>query len=234
MNFLRRLFTSPEVSDLISALNGIKNAEDSIVFAGKQVYGLQFLEFINDLNINFHDSLSQVFDIGKKMCTIFENSIPERNDIPNKLLPIKEKQAAFNKLRKQKSSLKAKAEACKQNFIEKLKYLHKLESEGGTSEEIKKAKIQVNRAESEEKGALYVMVEFSKIYDQEEIVYMKTIYDILTEPLDEWAMSETKQLSSFSNEATNYLTASSTINCETDPDPELLQLLQKLNEELGE
>ena len=234
MNFFRRFFSSPEVNDLISSMNDIKNAEDSIVLAGKQLYSLQFLEFINDSNNCFHDSLSSIFDIGKKMFSIYESSTPERANIPTKLVPIKEKQATFNKLRKQKSSFESKTASCKQNLKEKEEYLNKLKNDNATQDEIKKAIAQVKRAESEEKGALYVMVEFNKTFDQEELTYIKSVDDLLIEPLEEWTSSEIKQMSNFSKEAENYLNVVDTIRNEIEPDPELQKLLQKLNEELGE
>ena len=197
MNFLRKLFTSPEVSDLISSMNSITDAEKSIAFVGKQVYGLQFLEYINDTNHDFHDTLSNIFDIGKEMFLIFDKSIPERLNIPSKLSPIKEKQSAFNKLRKQKSAFEAKLAVCRKNLKEKEEFLQKLIDEKAPQDEINKANTQVKRAESEQKGALFVMVEFSKTFDQEEIVYMKAVYDLLIDPLIEWAESESKQIENF-------------------------------------
>lgn len=234
MNFLRRIFTSPEVNDLISSMNGIKNSEDSVVFAGRQLYSLQFLEFINDSNNRFHDSLSSIFDIGKKMITTFENSIPERIKIPSKLNPLKEQQSIFNKFRKQKSSFEAKTASCKQNLKEKKEYLDRLTKENATQEEIKKATTQVKRAESDERSALYVMVEFNKTFDQEEEKYTKIVDDLLINPLIEWAESEAKQIDNFSKEANDYLKVAKEIKNDDDPDLELQHLLQKLNEELGE
>lgn len=215
-------------------MNSIKNAEDSIVFAGRQLYGLQFLEFINETDNCFHDSLSNIFDIGKKMFLIFENSIPERINISAKLNPIKEKQSAFNKFRKQKSAFEAKTASCKQNLKEKQEYLNQLINENASQDEIKKANIQVKRAESDERGALYVMIEFNKTFDQEELKYTKIVDDLLIDPLIEWAESEVKQINSFTEEAGNYLKVANEIKNDIEPDLELQHLLQKLNEELGE
>ncbi|OHT05718.1 hypothetical protein TRFO_05881 [Tritrichomonas foetus] len=233
MNFLKQRFSSSsQVNNLMNSLKEIYTAEQSEAFAGTKVYGIQFLEFIDESNPELHDYLSKIFDIGKKIYQDLEASLPERANISSEFLPMKQNQSDFNKLRKQKQSIESRYEANKQAVNQKKDILERLEKSNGSPSEISKAKAQLNNAETTLKLTVSSLVRFNNVFDAEEQSYMKRVYELISKPLEKWAESEIKQNETTVENSKTLLENIEALNYKIEPDHELQKLLESLEEEL--
>lgn len=232
MDMIQRFFPSTMINSLISSMNNIDKSERLIAFNWKQLFGLQFLEFIN-YHHSLQDPLSAIFDNGKQIVATFESSISQKTNLAPKFSVLKEKQLQFGKLKKLKKSYESELESNKRILSQKQEHFDKVKKSNASSIEINKAYDQLHEAQLNHDVALSNLVQCNNIYDQEELVYYKTLYELLITPLHEWAMSEINQNQELVKVADDFSKCTSDLYGEVSPDPELQNLLNKLNEELS-